>query len=292
MRANWVKQTTTSTGTGDLTLSSVSGFPTFAQQFAIGERFSFCVLDSDGKPIFSAIGYLSDSTTLVRELTLVSFVSSTLDNTDPAAVSLSAGTYTVVCAEDEAAFANGLHTLPSFLTGGERRVPACRVANWGSLNTLALAANVMNVWPFEIEHLLRVNKLYLDVSTAAASKVARIGIYSTTADGTPGELLADSGDLSVASATMVSATVGEVRLRPGTYWGAVVSDGAPTIRSFGLFAPPAVFGGSSGTARYMNTRATKAHSYAALPDPFSWASMTVDHTGSSNSIPLIWLGVV
>lgn len=291
MRANWVKQTTTSTGAGDLALSSVSGFPTFAQQFAIGERFSFCVVDADGKPVFSAIGYLSDSTTLVRELTLVSFVSDTLDNTDPSAVSLSAGTYTVVCAEDEAAFSNARHTMPSFVTGDARRVPSAQVANWGSLNTLSINSNTLCVWPILLDDLVRVNKLFLDVSTAAAGKVARIGLYNSAADGSPAGLLADSGSLSVASAVMVSASISELRLRPGLYWGAFVSDGAPSIRSISMFRSIPCYGGNSGTARYMNTRATKAFTYGALPDPFSWSSMTQETTGTSNSIPLIWLGV-
>jgi hypothetical protein len=47
-RANWVKATTTSGGTGSLTLASVAGSPTFAQAFGTGSTTVSYVISSSG----------------------------------------------------------------------------------------------------------------------------------------------------------------------------------------------------------------------------------------------------
>ena len=68
MLANWVRATSSTTGTGNLTLSSVSGYPQPSGAFAVGQRWAYCLLDdSTGKPIEAGIGYLSAATTFVRE---------------------------------------------------------------------------------------------------------------------------------------------------------------------------------------------------------------------------------
>ena len=104
MLGNWIKQTSTSTGTGNLTLAAVTGFPTFANQFAAGEYFYYTILnDSDGTPMESGIGHMSDSATLVRDKPLATFVAGTYNDNDPAAVTLAAGTKRVICSMEQGA---------------------------------------------------------------------------------------------------------------------------------------------------------------------------------------------
>lgn len=63
-----VKDTTTSTGTGNLTLSGTapSGYQTFNTAFALGDSNAFCYAISGGAEWETGVGYLSASTTLVR----------------------------------------------------------------------------------------------------------------------------------------------------------------------------------------------------------------------------------
>lgn len=89
--ADRVKETTTTTGTGDVTLAgAVSQFRTFNAAFGTNVWFYYCIQDANGAAYEVGRGYLSGSTTLVRS---VIFVSSNSN----AVVSLSAGTHTVFC---------------------------------------------------------------------------------------------------------------------------------------------------------------------------------------------------
>lgn len=89
--ADRVKETSTSTGTGNFTLAgAVSQFETFAANFDVGQRLDYAIVGQSGTEWETGRGYLSGATTLVRELV---FESSNAD----AAVSFSAGTKDVFC---------------------------------------------------------------------------------------------------------------------------------------------------------------------------------------------------
>lgn len=67
--AELVEETTTSTGTGNLTLSGASGvgLRTFNAGVGQGVRFYYAVGQDDQSEWESGVGYLSDPTTFVRE---------------------------------------------------------------------------------------------------------------------------------------------------------------------------------------------------------------------------------
>src|SRR4051812_15492834 len=101
---NWIRQTTTTTGTGNLTLSTASGWAPFSSQFStgadgVGDNFYYVVLDdSTGAPYEAGIGRMSDATTLVRVRILASMPSGTYSAAN-SAMTLAAGTKRVVCAD-------------------------------------------------------------------------------------------------------------------------------------------------------------------------------------------------
>ena len=86
-----VKDSTTTTGTGDLTLSgsAPTGFVTFNSAFGTNAYFYYAI-SSTGAEWEVGIGHLSGATTLVRDTVLAS-------SNSGAAVSLSAGTKDVYC---------------------------------------------------------------------------------------------------------------------------------------------------------------------------------------------------
>ncbi len=85
--ADRVKDTTTTTGTGDITLSGTAptGFVAFDDVFAVSDLFTYCISSSGGAEWEVGQGYLSGATTLVRDVIQAS-------SNAGAAVNLSAGT--------------------------------------------------------------------------------------------------------------------------------------------------------------------------------------------------------
>lgn len=89
--ADRVKETTTSTGTGNITLAgAVSSFRTFNSAFGTNVRFYYAIVGQTSTEWEVGEGYLSNSTTLVRDDI---FSSSNSGN----AVNFSAGTADVFC---------------------------------------------------------------------------------------------------------------------------------------------------------------------------------------------------
>lgn len=91
--ADRVKDTTTTTGTGDITLSGTAptGYVTFNTAFGTaGRKFYYCISSSGGSEWEVGKGYLSASTTLVRSQV-------TASSNSGSAVNFSAGTKDVIC---------------------------------------------------------------------------------------------------------------------------------------------------------------------------------------------------
>jgi hypothetical protein len=87
-----VKDSTTTTGTGNITLSGTAptGYESFNTAFGTNTAFIYCISSSGGSEWEVGEGYLSASTTLVRDTVLQS------SNSD-ALVSFSSGTKDVFC---------------------------------------------------------------------------------------------------------------------------------------------------------------------------------------------------
>lgn len=150
------------------------------------------------------------------------------------------------------------------------------LVNATALTTGAIAANILYAFPI-IAPPLRVTlkMLGFNVTTLSAGN-ARIGLYRNKAynDLYPGELLADSGDISTGStgvkqfnpATAIPLTPGEM------YWLALVGNATPTLRALAMASiyPTLGLPAAGGTA--LQVGYSVAHAYAALPNPFTAAA--------------------
>jgi hypothetical protein len=232
MLANWVYQTTTTTGTGDLTLATVTNYSTFADQFAIGQPFYYEILKSDGTPVEVGIGKLSDSTTLQRIAIIQTMVSGVLTSVSPTAVNLGAGTYKVVCAIP--ANAGIVNAVPAAISNAAHRgctpYPYINVAN-----TKGLTANVMLVLGCRVEAGKGISGLGVQVTTAGGTSTdkVRLGFYPVLPDGSAGPLVMESGDLRTDTTGVKTASpVGnKSQIPPGWYYLGVVSSVAVTLRA-------------------------------------------------------------
>lgn len=223
MLGNWIKQTTTSTGTGNLTLAAVTGFPQFTDQFATTDYFYYTILnDADGTPIESGIGHLSSSTLLVRDRPLATFVSGTYSDADPTAATLAAGTKRVICSMEQGAVqANPINLNSTFkaLYASHQIVPV------SGTNSTALLNRPLYI-PIIISSPRTIDAVLFRVSVAAsAGGVVKGGIYSSTLSGDPGAKIVESATVATTTAaTVVACTFTKRRFKPGLYYIALIFD--------------------------------------------------------------------
>lgn len=141
------------------------------------------------------------------------------------------------------------------------------------VTTRLMVVDTLYYTPWFVEHTLIIERIGIDVSTAAAaSKLVRIGIYSAGLHDRwiTGELILDAGTVVVDSTGSKSITSLSTVLKPGKYWAVVVSDGAPTLRAM-QGGPPQFEGfgrgnngiGGSSSLRFLSDPFT----FGALPDP-------------------------
>ncbi len=229
MLGTWIRQTTTTTGTGNLTLSSVSGYPTFSSQFATSQRFKYVILDdSTGAPIEAGVGYINGTPALVRERIEATMVSGTFDGLTPSAVSLASGTKRVICTGTAGSFPT---TIPGVWANSNKLYGDAGINSAGT--TITMTAD--RAYAIRMNHLVdsEIDALVFRVGTAAvAGKVAKVAVWSIGADGLPGVSLAESSTIAVDSTGNKVCTFTAFR-PPAQYFACIVSDGAPVVTGYG-----------------------------------------------------------
>jgi hypothetical protein len=240
MRANGLKHETVTTGTGALTLTAVSGWPTYANAFGnTGTRMvDYVVQDSAGLPLEGGVGELALSTlVLTRSLVQWTWNGATYDNTAPTALSLASGTKRVICGptvETGCVYA-------SITTPGDNL--GVMIGN-STTSVIVGEHNMINqrclfFWA-PIRRGGQISKVSLrivDGYTGGSSSI-KVGLYDIDEVGKPFNLLADFGNLGSlsASTTMTSATLGTpITVPPGDMYAIAVlpefsgGSGTPTI---------------------------------------------------------------
>ncbi len=216
---NWVKQTTTTTGTGNLTLSSVSGYPTANDVFGLEVTFPYTIWDSTGAPIECGTGHLSTSSTLVRDFVRATYSGGTYTsvNSTTGQVSLASSTYTVGCSVDD----SSLYIEPSRTFSRVHGTTNARIhspRNITSRNATTITwnnANRLYAYPIYIAERGPFDAFVVRCSTAAGA--SDIGLYDVGIDGLPGNLVVSTTAVSFAG-TMNYATFTSQSIQPGWYY--------------------------------------------------------------------------
>lgn len=226
MLGNWIKQSTTGTGTGNLSLSAVTGHPTFADEFTGSTRFAYTITDADGLPIERGVGYLSGGA-LVRERVRATYASGVYTGANAAAVSLPTGTKYVICSPGDTTL---LGAAPGMWAGSFRGYGDLNVVTSGSTPTLT--ANRVYLLPFAATVDADIDAVMFRVGTAgAASTQAKVCVFSMGIDGLPGAALADS-TIAVDSTGNKQATFSRIR-PPARFFVGILSNGTPAIEGSG-----------------------------------------------------------
>lgn len=266
MFGNWITQTTTTTGTGNLTLSTVSGYPAFSDEFAAGERFQYQILDdSTGAPIESGVGYLSGGA-LVRERIEATMVSGVYDNSTPTAVSLAAGTKRVICAVSASsafAAAPGAALVSGGFRGyGDAITVAPSTTNVSIPNQRAIAI------PFRAESAQEIDAVVARVTIVGTSgALVRGAIYSVGADGLPDVQLAVSGTVAADTTGQKFLTFTAFR-PPQRFFAAIIATNAPSFHGSngGVHSNPLGMNASQEAVGYLFLAGT------GTTFPASWVS--------------------
>jgi len=231
MLANWVKELTTTTGTGTITLAGkVAGFLAFTDVLVDGEQVEYMIKSGSDREY--GIGtFTASGTTLARTEVLETLVAGVLDTADGGtltAITL-AGTSNVFIA----ASANrilGHVGYESDFTEASSWDCADNITNWSNASSGFGAANRMMVHKGPLLVPRKITFLEYDVVVADNTATHfRMGIYTIKSGGVLGDVLYDSGDLqgTVLDATgkkSHTVTGGPLFLPAGLYGFAMVSD--------------------------------------------------------------------
>lgn len=141
----------------------------------------------------------------------------------------------------------------------------------GSLGTIAQAANRNTIAPFCPAFDLTIDQVAISVSTAVASSLAKVVIYSADADGRPSTILAESADIDCSTtgtkttALSLSFTAGRI------YWIGVRSSSTQTLRNLPAAAFPVLSYTSAATPAIQCVLA-KTETYASAAADWTYSS--------------------
>jgi len=210
MFTNRVHETTTTTGTGNLTLSgAATNMRAFASVYAIDQRLPY-ILDDGVGGFEEGIGYLSDGTTLVRE-------SVTDSSNAGAAINITTETQVFVAASAHTTMPSFGYVAPGLYADESNLYP-----QWQ--NNTNLVINRPQMFPCKWTKPNKINAIGFTIDTVSVGK-CRVGICRDV-NGLPdtGPLLWQSGDIDTAVTGYVESSISPSLELYGQFWVMLLAD--------------------------------------------------------------------
>jgi len=249
MIANWVKESVSAGGTGNLTLGGAeTGLVSL--DTAIGQDIAFVYTIEDGSNRECGVGHLSAASTLVRDKILETLVSGTLDRSTPAAITVTTSAF-VSIADAAQLVQPGIPVSHDSDVDGV--LSAC-IKDQGNSTQGGLNANQT----YFIIHYNAVagmcSAIRYGVSSGASGTDMQLGIYSVGADGLPDKQLAVTTAKAPAAGQNEDSLTSSIYLPVGWIYIGAVHDSAVAYRGSngGNDTGPTPLGAesSSGTNHY------------------------------------------
>lgn len=242
MLANWIKLTTTTTGTGNLAFTTTSNFPAVTSQIAANERVAYSVVTSSGEPLERGIGYHDGAGNWVRERPLDTFISGVYVGGTATAGNLPSGTKYLLVSP-------GAQTMMTSRQG----VWAGTLKVYGDTSLIAATSTYTCVAdravaiPAFAAVDSDIDAVVFRVTTAgAASTQAKCAIYSVGSDGLPGIKLAEGAAVAVDSTGNKISTFTRFK-PPPVFFVCLLSNGAPVVQGQSTGTMAAFCMGASST---------------------------------------------
>lgn len=295
MRGNAIKHETTTTGTGALTLTSVSGWPSYDDVFGTSATFmvDYTIHDASGVPIEGGVGSVVLLTmVLTRTLPQWTWNGTTYDDTSPSALSLASGTKTVICAPSASTFLAG---LPFMSTLGDN-LGATPLYAYASITTYGLGHQRVEYFPVPIVKPGPIDRISIRCTTGytGGSSSLHASLFQVGSDGRPGARTIDFGSLgSLTAATLTSTPTTAVHHNTGYIYVALLAQfsggsGSPAVQAVsGVITPTplgAVISAGSGARHYT---VGQVSSQTSLTDP---ATLTSIAGSGSTTLPFVVFG--
>ena len=230
MLANGAKETTTTTGTGTVTLSAVTGFPRFSQVLSVGQFVDYAI--QDGNNWEWGVGKVGASNTLERTLVTAKFDGGTYSKNPATGLSLS-GSATVFCSFHEATRGDVLGgSGDAWVRGHVVSATTHKTSDYGT--SFALPANSLHyfpfVWPVGVDRTL--NSIAINVTTTGTATKVVVGVYELGNSFSERKLLIETGPIDVTTTGLKSFSLGVTKALPlSRYVTAVVADGTVSLRA-------------------------------------------------------------
>jgi len=281
MLADWVKETTSTTGTGaTITLTgAVASFVRFQDFVPVGATVTVAIKDGNNRELVECT--LATSTTLTRTRGISKLESGTPSKNHATFLSLtsSAEVGIALAAEMAGGSASGLGSNTFGNTIAKRVASAAPML--GSTSTFAMSANTLYLSPYRLDAGMTLAALTTYITSGAAGGNLAIGVWAMAVDGSPGTLLGSTTGVSTTSTGIVRGTVSQsnVHLSPGWYWVGLLSDSTPTIAviSGAVMCP---IGSHNSDSRLALSRLFASVTYASgLPSPPTSLSTTMSNSG-------------
>lgn len=284
---NWIKESVSSGGTGNLTLGgAATGFLPFYSQFGDATTNTparyFRYVISDGNDWEAGIGHMSATTTMVRDVPEIKSVSGTITRFPGAGSGLNVTTAAVVFCD----FSAGASMMPNVAGSTSTGVPFDRSGE-NQINA-ALAANYIIAWGQRLS-CSGVYSGIIDSVQAAAGTVYQLGIYAPGPDGMPNTLLARTADITPATGDNTHSFTANVYLSAGWYWAAWSGDGALNVYKLSQYGsyPVGIQGVQTGGSKLVSTYVYKSGLNNPLPATFP--ASPVRNPGTYSIPPLLSL---
>ena len=266
MSANRVKESTSTTGTGSFTTTGAfSNFETFNTAYGLNKRFPYWAVNKTNNQREAGIGYLSGTTTLVRETILDD---GSGGSGAPTVVNFT--TAPILFSEDSE---NSKMSSLGALASGTKVVSA-HIATGYTVN-VALTADRVYYIPMHPSFEQDIDTLGVTCGTKVGTKI-RLGIYENN-KGVVGKVISETADITPVTDTYVSGSITRIRLQSDWYFIAIAVDAAENI-----YAYPYTFVSCNPLGRnggLFNWEFGYAHE-----DSASWTALPANGSGATISV--------
>lgn len=268
MLRNFVRESVSGTpGTGTITLNgATTGHIGFQDAgYASNDKVNLVIVD--GSSWEAIIGTLTIGATDTVAITkvLATWNGTTFDDTAPTALSLTSAAEVAVTDS-----AYGLQAAHGFSTPGTYGI-ASALAIKPTVSQSTLSTDTVYAVPFVLMSPMYVQQIGVELSAAAGTKI-RAGIYQVDENNKPNRLIATTGDQTPSAAALNINLSAAVMLTPGTYFVAIIQDGANTWEMMNRSYVPNAFPQLAAVDNPSYMFSVSAASWSALPDPFGTPS--------------------
>lgn len=271
-----VKESTATTGTGDLTLVQETGFVRISDVFQAGDLVSYLITSGNDREW--GIGTLAPGGAFTRTFVTASLVSGSFSRSNTP-ITLAGTSYIVCTPHTGSAFGGTSGFIQHGLTA--RYVP--HAANGTALTTLAMTANRGYFMPFiNMFSAKTFNSLGIEVTTLTAG-TAYVAIFDSaivSGNYRPARRLYQTAGLDTGTTGEKSTGSLAITLRAGTlYWIAVTASSTCTMRAVAV-------GGMNTLLGFTNATTTaRTHIYATQSGAFGTDASALSYTISTGSCP-------